>query len=133
MTRNYKTGILIVLTCAFMSCKKPAGEGGQASIRGKVWVEDWNAAFTIKNGEYAAADEDVFIIYGDDLNYGRKVSTTYTGEFEFKYLQKGRYRIYVYSKDKTLKSQSGDTTFVKEAVITDKKQVITLEPFIIYK
>lgn len=117
----------------FFSCKKAAGEGGTSTITGKVWTEDWNTAFTVKNGEYNAADEDVYIIYGDDLSYGDKTKTNYNGEFSFKYLRKGKYRVYVYSKDKTLTSQSGDVALVKDVDISSNKQTLALETFTIYK
>ncbi|MCC6370754.1 MAG: hypothetical protein IT236_07115, partial [Bacteroidia bacterium] len=124
---------IIGLLLGIFSCKKEAGEGGRATIKGKIWAQDWNAGFTVKNGEYAATDEDVYIIYGNNVSYGDKVKTNYNGEFEFKYLRTGKYTIYVYSKDNTLKSQSGDTVFVKEVNITSKKQTVTLDQITIYK
>ena len=132
-TPTLKTTLLIILSLVLINCKKKAGEGGTANIRGSIWVEDWNTAFTIKNGEYAGADEDVYIIYGDDVSYGDKTKSNYNGEFEFKYLRTGKYRVYVYSKDKTLKSQSGDTAFVREVEITNNGQTIGLDRFITYK
>jgi len=125
--------LIFAFSTAFYSCKKPAGEGGNSSIKGKIWVEDWNSGFTIKNGEYAGADEDVFILYGDAVSYSEKTRANYNGEFEFKYLRKGKYTIYVFSKDKTLQSQSGDTSVVRQVEITAKKQVITLDQINIYK
>lgn len=134
MRTNYiKVTIACLLLAALCACKKAAGEGGRASIRGKVMVEDWNVAFTIKNGEYAGTDEDVYIIYGDHISYDDKVKTNYNGEFEFKYLRTGKYRIYVYSKDKSLQAQSGDTSIVKELEITSRKQTLTLDQITIYK
>jgi hypothetical protein len=135
MKRFFKP--LVVLTVIFaalltFSCKKPAGEGGKSSIKGSIWVEDWNSGFTVKNGEYAGADQDVYIVYGDEVGYSDKTTTDYNGEFEFRYLRKGKYKIYVYSKDKTLTSPSGETSVVKEVEITGKKQVITLDQIIIY-
>jgi hypothetical protein len=124
---------LIILGSLVLSCKKPAGEGGKASIKGSLWAEDWNGSFTVKNGEYAAYDEDVYIIYGDDVDYSDKTKSNYNGEFEFKYLRKGKYKIYVYSKDKTLTSPSGDVSIVQEVEITEKKQVLTIDKITIYK
>lgn len=126
---------MILLSFALLAgaCKKRAGEGGTSSIKGKVWVEDWNAAFTVKNGEYAGADENVYIIYGDDVSYGDKTKANYNGEFEFKYLRKGKYRIYVYSKDKTLVSQSGETYVTRDVEIKNKKETITVDDLLIYK
>lgn len=124
---------IAILTLVITSCKKPAGVGGKSSIRGTIWVEDWNAGFTVKNGEYAGYDEDVYIIYGDDVSYSDKTKANYNGEYEFKYLRKGKYKVYVYSKDKTLVSVSSDISIVKEVEITDKKGVKTVEQITIYK
>lgn len=131
---NLKNGIAILFVAVFcFACKKPAGEGGKSSIKGSLWAEDWNSSFTVKNGEYAAYDEDVYIIYGDNVSYNDKTKTNYNGEFEFKYLRKGKYKVYVYSKDKTLSSPSGDVSIVKEIEITSKKEVKTVDMITIYK
>lgn len=127
------TVTLIIFSAVLFSCKKPPGEGGQAFIRGKIWVEDWNAAFTIKNGEYAGYDREVYIVYGEHAGFDERIRADYKGEFEFPYLRKGKYRIYVYSKDNSLQSQSGDTTFVQDVEITKKKETITLKNFTVYE
>lgn len=126
------SSIIIAIVLIISSCKKSAGEGGKASIYGKVWVENWNGSFTVLNGEYAGADVDVYIIYGDETNYGDKQTTNYKGEFEFKYLRKGKYKVYVYSQDNTLTSQSGDTVVVKEIEIKDKKEKANLGTITIF-
>lgn len=128
---NYLVGLIIIVMVS--SCKKPAGEGGKSSIKGSLWVEDWNSSFTIKNGEYAAYDEDVYIIYGDDVSYSDKTKSNYNGEYEFKYLRKGKYKIYVYSKDRTLTSPSGEVSIVKEVEITEKKGAKVVDQIVIYK
>lgn len=124
---------LLLISVMISSCKKPAGVGGKSSIKGSIWVEDWNGGFTIKNSEYAGYDEDVYIIYGDDVSYSDKTKANYNGEYEFKYLRKGKYKIYVYSKDKTLTSPSGEISIVKEVEITEKKGVKIVDQIIIYK
>lgn len=125
--------VVAILTLVITSCKKPAGEGGKASIRGSILVEDWNSGFTVKNGEYPGHDETVYIIYGDDVSYSDRTRANYNGEYEFKYLRKGKYKIYVYSEDKTLTTVSGEVAIVKEVEITEKKGVKTVEQIIIYK
>lgn len=124
---------LLLLSLTISSCKKPAGEGGKVNIKGTLWIEDWNSSFTIKNSEYAAYDEDVYIIYGDDVSYSDKTKSNYNGEYEFKYLRKGKYKIYVYSKDKTLTQPSGEVSIVKEVEITEKKGTKTVDQIVIYK
>jgi len=118
---------LIAITTFFIignSCSKDAGEGGDSSINGKVWVKDYNSTFTVLEGEYAGIDEDVYIIYGNDLGYGDKTKTNYNGSYEFKYLRPGKYTIYVFSKDSTLQTVSGKVSVVKEVEITKKKQKV---------
>ncbi len=127
-----KLGFVLLFVVTLFSCRKEAGEGGTSTIKGKIWVEDWNNAFTIKNGEYAGYDEDVYILYGDAVSYSEKTKANPDGEFEFKYLRKGKYKIYVYSKDKTLQSKSGDVSIIKEVEITGKKQTKEIEQITIY-
>lgn len=127
-----RTALFILLCICFARCKKQAGEGGTSTIRGTIRVEDWNTAFTIKNGEYAGADEDVYIIYGDDTGYGDKTKANYKGEFEFKYLRKGKYTVYAYSKDKSLSAASGDTSVVKEITVSKNKTTYELETITIF-
>ncbi|HQQ94630.1 MAG TPA: hypothetical protein PLQ93_08760 [Bacteroidia bacterium] len=125
--------LLAVELMQFSACKKAPGEGGKASIHGKIWVEDWNAAFTIKNGEYAGYDRDVYIVYGDVSGYSDRIKADYKGEFEFRYLRKGNYTVYVYSKDSSLNSKSGDTAFVQKLEISSKKQNLTLNTFTVFE
>lgn len=47
----FKSTILLFFLVSLSACKKTAGEGGTSTIKGKIWVEDWNNAFTIKNGK----------------------------------------------------------------------------------
>lgn len=131
--RSFHFAFFILFAIGFMACKKQAGEGGFASIKGKVWVEDWNAAFTLKNGEYAGYDRDIYIVYGDAVGYSERTRADYNGMFEFKYLRKGNYTIYVYSKDNTLTSKSGDTAFVKKVEITKRKEALNLDQFTVFE
>lgn len=113
-----------------VSCKKPAGEGGNSSIKGNIWVEEWNATFTVHDSskDRVGMGEDVYIIYGDDVSYGDKKECSYDGTFEFKYLRKGTYTIYVYSKDP---GPSGTKAIVQTVEITDKKQTVDAGQFVI--
>lgn len=115
------------------SCSKEAGEGGTSAIIGKVYVKDYNSLFSIINAEYYAADEDVYIIYGNDVSYGNKTKSSYDGSFEFKFLREGAYKIYTYSKDSTLKSQSGTIPVIQDVEITGKKQELTIPDLVIAK
>lgn len=133
MKRLYFIPILSFTLIFFCSCSKEAGEGGNATIIGKVYVKDYNSSFTTINAEYYGADEDVYIIYGSDVSYGNKTKSSYDGSFEFKYLRKGSYKIYVYSKDSTLQSKSGIIPVIQDVEITERKQEFTAPDIIIAK
>lgn len=127
---NFLAVTLVVLLIS--SCKKEAGEGGDSSIRGKIWVVNYNATFTSINNEYVGADEYVYIIYGDDISYGDRVKTNPAGEFEFKYLREGNYTIYIYSKDKTRTEPSGITSMKVSTNISKKEQIVDVGTITIY-
>ncbi|MBA3971682.1 MAG: hypothetical protein H0X46_05970 [Bacteroidetes bacterium] len=118
--------LLLSLFCialiSFPSCKKEAGEGGQASVTGKVWIERFNTTGTSSVGEYAAAYEDVYIIYGDDATYGDRVETNPDGIFEFKYLRPGKCRIYAYSEGGSISTNR--QAVIKDVEISSKKQSV---------
>ena len=54
------------------------------------------------------------------------------GDFEFKYLYKGNYKVYVYSLDSTLQSPSGHVPVIKELEITGRKQIMDLDTIKIF-
>ncbi len=132
--KNKVFNITAILMLIFLcnSCKKEAGEGGNSSIRGKIWVQNYNATFTSLSNEYVGADVDVYIIYSTNTSYGNKIKSSPEGEFEFKYLREGDYTIYVYSKDKTLTNPSGKIAVKVGAKITQKEQVVDVGTITIY-
>lgn len=82
----------------FNSCKKTPGEGGNAQIKGTYWVRNYDPFFTIVQGRYPAVNTTVYLFFGDDTSPGTSAKTNENGEFEFKYLRKGKYRVVAYSK-----------------------------------
>jgi hypothetical protein len=128
----HKITILLIFGWALIACEKPEGEGGKATIKGSLWVEDWNTTFTVLQSEYVAADKEVYIIYGNNTSYSQRIRANYNGEFEFKFLREGNYKIYVYSKDKTLASPSGEIAIIKDVKIGKKKETVNLDRITIY-
>ena len=112
------------------SCKKGPGQGGSSNIKGKVFAVNYNLNFSAVLDSGYAAKEDIFLIYGDDITYGDDQKTNYDGTFQFQYLRKGKYKLFVYSKDLTkLDSVLGKAPTValfKEIEITKNKQDIDL-------
>jgi hypothetical protein len=123
---------VIVLSFSMFSCKKGEGEGGTSSIKGKVYVKDYNNTFTTINEEYYGPKEDVYIVYGDSEVYNDKMETHFDGSFEFKYLRKGTYTIYAYSEDSTLTTNALQEV-IKVIEITDKKTEYDIGDIVIAK
>ena len=107
-----------------VSCQKGPGVGGDASIKGSVFVKHYNSTFTQFISEYPGADVYVYLIFGNDISYGKRIKTTYDGQFEFKYLYQGDYTVYVYSIDSTLTVPGGTIPIIQKVNITDRKQTV---------
>ncbi len=92
---------LVAILCAmlFISCEKEPGEGGRASITGKVYIQDYNGDCSEIRDEYYGINQRVFIIAGDDPSYFQDVRTGPDGTFWFQYLRKGKYQVYALSDD----------------------------------
>jgi hypothetical protein len=126
--------LLFCLMSVFaFSCSKEAGDGGNSTIYGKIIAHNYNAEFTNLKGIYPAADEDVFIIFGDDRSYSERVRTSYDGIYEFKYLRPGDYTIYAYSKDSTLTMASEMYAVIRKVKIDDNQQTVQAEDMKVFR
>ena len=121
----------VSISLNFTGCKKEAGEGGTSSISGKVYARDYNATFTVLQGEYYAPDMYVYIIYGDEKDYGNKIRTSYDGTYEFKYLRPGNYKVYCFSKDSLLQTNA-EIGIMKEVTIKKQYQEVTVPDITIF-
>jgi hypothetical protein len=131
-----KNTILLFILLAFAACEKDEGRGGNSSIIGNVHVREWSdPAFSALLSEHAGFDEKVYIIYGDETGVGDNADTGPDGNYEFKFLRKGKYKIFVISDDSVHATPFyvPDTVFTKEVEITDKKQTVNAGTFTIYK
>lgn len=133
MNKTYSVFLLILLTGVFFSCSKEAGDGGNSTIYGKIIAYNYNAEFTNLKGIYPAADEDVYLIYGEDHSSSQRVKSNYNGVYEFKYLRPGNYTIYAYSKDSTLTLASGIYPVIKKVTITEKRQTVEADDMKIFR
>jgi hypothetical protein len=98
--------LFVFFSVMLVSCSKDPGEGGTSSISGKVFAKDYNSTFTVLQSEFYVSDIWVYIIYGNDKDYGDRIKTSYDGTYEFKYLRPGTYHIYAYSKDSTMQTNA---------------------------
>ncbi len=107
---------------ALTACKKEPGEGGFASIEGKLYVKNYDPYFQIKLSEHYLPGENVYIIYGNGKEVGNSVKTSYDGSFKFNYLQKGTYKVFAVGKDSAAANRGNETSVLREITITEKKQ-----------
>jgi hypothetical protein len=130
-----KTVIVTVLLLQAASCEKPPGPGGKATVKGKVYAYDFDNTQRYLLSKGYSAGEKVYICYGNDLTIGNDVNTSSDGSFEFRYLTKGHYKIFVNSLDTSIKVKGNDSEYavIKEFDITDKSQTLTLDDIIINK
>ena len=122
----YHVCIALFLILQF-SCKKEAGEGGMASITGKLIIEDYDNSFTILRAVYPAKGEMVFIMYGDEKGVSDNTRTSYDGTFEFKYLRKGNYKVFAVSKDTSDRLSNKTIEVLREVQITEKSKTYKVE------
>jgi len=121
---------LTLLLLLGSSCKKEEGEGGTSHIKGKIYAKYYNKNFSVLADSGYAADIDVYIIYGDNSTFGERQRSTYDGTYEFKYLEKGSYRIYAYTKDSSgawknqVNQYAPDYAIIKEVEITKRKETV---------
>ncbi len=111
---------------ALGACKKEEGKGGKLSIKGTVVAKYYDKNYTVYTGSLPAADEDVYLVYGDQPGYGERTRTDYKGEFAFQYLKKGDYKVYLYSKDTTQSTPSGEITIANSVDLTRDKDLGTI-------
>jgi hypothetical protein len=120
----------LLVSCLFamllVSCKKGPGEGGRATINGKVFAVNYNSAMTVPQDSGYIGGQKVYIIYGDENAVGDNIDTDNNGSFEFQYLRKGTYKVYVFSKTSPNKL---DSAMLQKVEITEKKAIVTLADF----
>jgi hypothetical protein len=125
--------VFVLISLSFFSCKKQPGEGGFASIEGKVYVKDYDESYTIVTAEYYIPSETVYIIYGDGTEVANTVKTSYDGSFKFNYLRKGTYKIFVLSEDSTKPFLAVPKEELVKVTITKRKEKVVLNDFVIIK
>jgi len=110
--------IIGFLFCSFSlllsSCAKEAGEGGSSTIKGRIYGYDINTSGVVTDSA-VVQDVRVYISYGDNSTVDDDTRSSYTGEYVFRGLHKGKYTVFVYS-------QCNDCPFNQEV----KKQVVEI-------
>ena len=97
----------IIAISVISSCKKEAGDGGLATIHGKVYGFNTNN-FGIKTDSGYLAEARVYLGYGNHTWEDQDTRTSFTGEYAFPFLHTGDYTVWVINKCDTCPShQSG--------------------------
>jgi hypothetical protein len=122
---------LLLTPLLMLSCKKEPGSGGKSTIYGKVLVKEYNTSFTDLLETYYGPGIWVYIIYGDDRDYGDRIQTGYDGTWEFKYMRPGSYKVYALSKDSTMQTNA-DVPVMLNVEVPDKKQDIEVPDLVIF-
>jgi hypothetical protein len=124
---------LVIASALLFSCSKVEGEGGSAMVKGVVMEQLYNSIGNpISGGKYEAADQDVYLIYGnEDTFYDDDIKTSYDGSFVFNYLQKGKYTLFVYEDCSSC--PSGRKEILVPFEITERNQVVDLDSIVIKK
>jgi hypothetical protein len=133
MKKAYSFILISGVFLALLSCTKEAGDGGNSTIYGKIIAHNYNAEFTELRGIYPAADEDVYLIYGEDRSYSQRVRSNYEGVYEFKYLREGDYTIYVYSKDSTLTMAAENYAVIRNVTIDNNHETVQVDDMKIFR
>lgn len=124
---------LLTFACSVLvSCNNEPGEGGRASIQGRVFVHTIACNDTLDSSY--GVDEEVYIIAGDDPSHFDRVRTGPDGTFWFPYLRKGKYEIYSLSEPIACDDPFGPLTAVSIFVeIKDRKEDLTTPDIVITK
>ena len=88
-----------IFLISLTSCEKPEGYGGTSSIKGVMFTESYNDDYSQLISKVEVADEEVFLMFGDEDYLGDRVFTSISGAFEFPYLREGSYTLYYPSED----------------------------------
>lgn len=115
------------------SCSVEEGKGGLASIQGVVMTQNINSLFEKSGNPFPAADEDVFISYGNSGLADDKAGTSANGNYKFANLTAGDYILSVYSDDTASNVKDPKLCFTQSISLDDKKTEASVDTFFIYK
>lgn len=114
-----KQALGFFLLCAVLSCTKGPGQGGRASITGKIFATNYNNSYLPVDSGFIGGQK-VMIKYGDEDGIADNTDTDQFGVFKFDFLREGEYSIVVYSK--RLANNVLDSAVVTKVTIDSRKQ-----------
>jgi len=115
-------GLFALYLIPLIGCEKDPGEGGTATITGKIFVYDVDDDTGILQDSFYAQNLNVNIIYGEGTIPDDDIRTGFDGTYEFNYLHKGQYIVFAYSEcDNNLpECPSGEEPVMDTIQITQK-------------
>ena len=117
---------LIIL--GLSSCSHDEGYGGLATIKGKIYGQNFNSSGTLVNQGYLGGVK-VYISQHGNPSYFDNMDSAYDGSFKFDYLYTGTYDIWVYGDCDYC---SWDQIYVLKTIkINSKKAKVVTEDFIV--
>lgn len=127
--KNISVAAIIVLLLVTASCKQQPGDGGQATIHGKVYGYDINNFGLVTDSGYVQ-DTRVYLSYNDHTWADDDTRTSYTGEYIFPYLHTGDYTVWVLNVcDTCALNQSYD---IRQVTIGKPKETVEVPDLINY-
>ena len=124
--------IAILTLMLTAGCEKEEGFGGRSKIKGVIVEKVYDTDFTTLQYTQVAQDEDVFIVFDNDVVNGENTSSSASGNFEFNYLNKGSYRIYYYADD-TTEATRGMNIPVYHDINLGKRETLNMDTLYKYK
>jgi len=112
--KNIFKVVLLSTLFSLGACTKPAGPGGKASIKGRVYARNFDSYGVSVISEYYIAGENVYICYGSNTTVGNDVKTSTDGSFEFLFLNKGHYKVFATSRDTSIHVKNSKKTIPVE-------------------
>lgn len=114
---------ITILSC----CNKAPGDGGLATIHGRVYGYNTNN-FGIATDSGYLAEARVYLAYGDHTWVDQDTRTSYTGEFAFPYLHTGDYKVWVINKCDTC--PSAQQAYIVNVTINHPRETVEVADLI---
>lgn len=120
---------LLLIALISLSCSHEEGEGGLASIEGKIYGKDFNSRGILVSQGYLAGSK-VYISKHNEKAYFENIDSAYDGSFKFKFLYEGTYDLWVLG-DCDFCNDWQQTIVLKTINVTSKRQKVVTDDFIV--
>ncbi len=119
--------LLFAIIVGITSCNKEPGDGGLATIHGKVFGYNTNNFGIVTDSGYLA-EAKVYLAYSNHTWVDQDTKTSYTGEYAFPFLHTGDYKVWVINKCDTCPSQQ--TAHIINVTINNQRGTVEVADLI---